>query len=416
MSTFENALKQMEKAFKVSGVSEETHERLTKAQRIVQVTFPVRMDDGTTRLFYGYRVQHNNARGPFKGGIRYHQQVSMDEVKALSFWMTIKTAVVNIPMGGGKGGVIIDPHTLSQAELEKLSRAYMKAFYKYLGPSQDVPAPDVYTTPQIMDWMADEYAKLTGKAQPGVITGKTVAAGGSLGRDTATADGGFYVLKALATHLKFKPKQTRIIIQGFGNAGANFAQLAFKAGFKIVGLSDSKNAIYDPAGKGFNYNLVKSIKQKGDAVTVCKINDLKCQKLYHTTNAQLLEKDCDILVLAAMENQVTDKNAKKIKAKVIIEIANGPVTPEADKILADKNVTVVPDVLANAGGVTVSYFEWLQNIKKQKWSKSKVKNKLKPIMAKAFAQVWQTAKKYKCDLRTAAFILAVERLAKAMKK
>ena len=415
-SSFQNAMKQLAGAEKIIG---RKVNGLKKPERILQAQIPVKMDNGKIKKFRAFRLQYNNTRGPFKGGIRFHPQVSLDEVKALSFWMTIKTAAVGIPMGGSKGGVIVDPKKLSQGELERLSRSYIRAFYKYLGPRLDVPAPDVNTTAQIMDWMTDEYAKLTGKKQPAVITGKSIKAGGSLGRDTATADGGFFILQALLKNLKIQPKKTKMIIQGFGNAGANFAHLAYHAGFKIIGVSDSKTALFNPTGKGFDYHLIEKIKKgvKG-TVDICNCHKIKCacHDHQHITNKQMLEKDCDILVLAALENQITKTNARKIKAKIILELANGPVTPEADCELFGQGKIVVPDVLANAGGVTVSYFEWQQNLKKQKWSKAKVKRQLKSIMVKAYNQIEKIAKKYNIDLRTAAFMLALDKITKSRRK
>lgn len=386
---------------------------LQRPDRILRAEIPVKMDNGQTKKFKAFRVQHNNKRGPYKGGIRFHPNVSLDEVKALSFWMTIKTAVVGIPMGGGKGGVVVQPQKLSCDELERLSRAYIKAFYKHLGPKLDVPAPDVNTNSQIMDWMTDEYNKLTGKKQPAVITGKSIKAGGSLGRDTATADGGFFILEHLVKKLKINPKKTTVAIQGFGNAGAVMAHLLYHAGFKIIAVSDSQSAIIDPTSKGFDFHVIEEIKANHGRVDICDCSKIHCACVdhRHLPAQKILEYPCDILILAALENQITKSNAKKIKAKIILELANGPVTPEADCVLFGKTL-IIPDVLANAGGVTVSYFEWLQNLKGEEWSKTKVRNKLKPMMIKAFNEVEGNAKKYKTDLRTAAFISALKKLTK----
>ena len=415
---FKNSMRQLDSAAKILKLDKKVLAILKRPKKILQAKIPIKMDNGSTKSFQAYRIQYNDARGPFKGGIRFHPQVNLNEVKALSFWMTIKCAVVGIPMGGGKGGVAVDPHKLSLSELEKLSRGYIKAFFKHLGPKIDVPAPDVNTNAQIMDWMVDEYAKLTGKEQPAVITGKSIKAGGSLGRDTATADGGFFIIEALRKKLKIEPRKTKMIIQGFGNVGSNFARLAYDAGYKIIGISDSKTSIFDPTGQGFDCHVVEHIKSLKGVVDICECRNIKCscRDHQHLTNKQLLEKDCDILVLAALENQVTRANAKKIKSRVILELANGPVTPDADCVLFGQNKIVVPDVLANAGGVTVSYFEWIQNIKNQRWTKNQVKTKLKPTMIKAFDQIWNMSKKHKTDLRTAAFILSVEKIAKAIKK
>jgi len=410
---FQNAMKQLQSAAKKLKIEKKV-KPLQKPDRILQAEISVKMDNGQTKKFKAFRVQHNNKRGPYKGGIRFHPGVTLDEVKALSFWMTIKTAVVGIPMGGGKGGVIVDPAKLSKAELEKLSRGYIKAFYKHLGPKLDVPAPDVNTNAQIMDWMTDEYNKLTGKIQPAVITGKSISAGGSLGRDTATADGGFFILEHLVKKLKINPKKTTVAIQGFGNAGAVMAHLLYHAGFKVVAVSDSQTAIVDPTGQGFDFHVIEKIKANRGRVDICNCAEIhcSCRNHKHLSCQQILEYPCDILVLAALENQITKSNAKKIKAKIILELANGPTAPEADKILFAKKVRIIPDVLANAGGVTVSYFEWLQNLKNEKWSKTKVRTKLKQTMSKAFNEVEKNAKKYKTDLRTAAFISALKKLAR----
>ncbi|HLC89978.1 MAG TPA: Glu/Leu/Phe/Val dehydrogenase [Patescibacteria group bacterium] len=408
---YQNAMTQLEIAAKISGLQNKI-KPLKKPTRILKAVLPVKMDDGKIKKFQAFRVQYNNFRGPFKGGIRYHQNVSLDEIKALSFWMTIKTATVGIPMGGGKGGVIVDPKKLSKTELERLSRAYIKAFYKHLGPKIDVPAPDVNTTSQIMDWMSDEFNKLTGKKQPAFITGKSLAFGGSLGRDTATADGGFIVLNEMLKQQKITPKKTTVVIQGFGNAGANMAEKLFKLGFKIIGVSDSQTAIIDPKKKGFNYNLIKEIKSHHGRIDVCVRHEAKYCKIVHNhlSPQKIVEQPCDLLVLAALENQITEDNVKKIKAKIILELANGPITPEADKILWQKGKIVIPDVLANAGGVTVSYFEWRQNMKNQKWSRAQVVKKLKPIMVQAFKETKKNAKKHRVDLRTGAFISAIKKL------
>jgi len=418
MNPFTNAQKQLKTAAKILNLDPDVLKMLKKPKRILQASIPVKMDDGSIKKFAGYRVQYNDARGPFKGGIRFHPQVNLAEVKALAFWMTIKCASVGIPMGGGKGGVVVKPQLLSPAELERLSRGYVKAFADYLGPKKDVPAPDVYTTPQIMAWMMDEYSKIKGKKTPAVITGKPIKYGGSQGRDTATAQGGFYVLDELVKKLKMNPKNTKVIIQGFGNAGANMADLMFHTGYKIVGYSDSKTAVVDSKNKGFDSHIIEKIKKKKGYVDICNCHEIKCSCTdhKHMTNQQLLQQKCDILVLAALENQITGCNASKVKAKIILELANGPTTPEADVKLFKKGIHVLPDVLANAGGVTVSYFEWLQNMKNQRWSKKEVFNKLQKIMVNSFNSVWKLSQKHNVDLRTASFLLAVERIAQAIKE
>lgn len=418
MNPFHNALQQLKKVVEILNLDPDVLEILKKPKRVLQVSIPVKMDDGTVKAFDGYRVQYNDARGPFKGGIRFHPQVNLNEVKALAFWMTIKCATVGIPLGGAKGGVAVKPQVLSWGELERLSRGYMRALADFIGPEKDIPAPDVYTTPQIMAWMMDEYSKIKGYNVPAVITGKPVSVGGSLGRDTATAQGGFYVLDELVKKSKMNPKNTKVIIQGFGNAGANMADLLFHAGYKIIGYSDSKTAIIDPRERGFDSHTIEKIKQKIGYVDICECEDIKCNcpDHKHLTNQQLLQQKCDILVLAALENQITGSNAGKIKAKIILELANGPTAPEADVKLFRKGVYVLPDVLANAGGVTVSYFEWVQNLQNNYWTKKEVFSKLQKIMVDSFNEVWKLSLKHKVDLRTASFLLAVERIANAIKE
>ncbi|MFH1056834.1 MAG: Glu/Leu/Phe/Val dehydrogenase [Candidatus Micrarchaeota archaeon] len=338
MSTFENALKQLGKAIRVSGVSNETKERLTSPQRILEVTFPVKMDDGKNQLFYGYRVQYNDARGPFKGGIRFHPQVDLDEVKSLAFWMSIKCAVANIPFGGGKGGVSVDPKKLSEKELERLSRAYIRSIADAIGPDKDVPAPDVNTNSKIMDWMEDEYSKITGDTSGAVITGKSVENGGHAGREDATARGGFYVFQEAAKELGIS-KDAVIAVQGFGNAGYFMARFLEGAGYTVVAVSDSKAAHYDPNGVA-----VEEVKKEKETKFICEGGEC-------ISNEELLELPVDVLIPAALENQITEKNASKIKAKIILELANGPITPQAEEILEKKGIIVIPDVLANAGGL-----------------------------------------------------------------
>jgi len=385
---YQNAVKQLETVAKYINLQGRTLEELKCPKRVIKADLRVKMDDGKIKTFKAFRLQHNDAVGPYKGGIRFHPNVSEDEVKALSMWMTWKCSVVGIPYGGAKGGVICDPKTMSEAELERLSRAYIQAIAKYIGPFKDVPAPDVNTTPQIMAWMVDEYEKIAGKHEPGVITGKPVEVGGSLGRTEATGLGGFYVLEQLRK-VRNLPQNITIAVQGVGNVGYWFIEFAKKAGYRVVAWSNSKGGEY-----------------KGKKIT----------------NEQLLELPVDILVPAALENQITKDNAGKIKAKYIIEMANGPVTPEADEILHRRGIISIPDVLANAGGVTVSYFEWCQNNMGYYWGKDEVFSKLKVIMDKAFGEVWKIyanakrkTKNEKLTPRMAAYILAVGRVVKAMK-
>lgn len=411
MSLFKNTLAQFKKATTLMKLNPKIAKLLLKPNKIIKVDVPVKMDNGKNKIFKGFRVQYNNVLGPYKGGIRFHQQVDMEEVKALSAWMTIKCAVVGLPLGGGKGGVVVNPKELSIGELERLTRAYARAIAPYIGPETDVPAPDVNTTSQIMAWFADEYSKYVGKYTPGVVTGKPLDKGGSKGRDTATAQGGVYVLNEYVKGKKLDPKKLKIIIQGFGNAGGMMARLLRKSGMEFVGASDSQGGIVcthciDP-------DALLACKVEKSTVKECgSCGGESCRKV---TNEQILESNCDILILAAMENQVTKKNASKIKAKIILELANGPVTPEADAILAKRGVVVIPDILANAGGVTVSYFEMVQNKTGKYWSEETVQKKLKPIMTKAWKEVSETAQKYKCTFREAAFISAIQRIVKGMK-
>jgi len=401
MSAFDNAMKQLDVAAEKLGLTPGVIAKLKQPNQIHEFDIPITKDDGSQKSFHGFRVQFNNARGPYKGGIRYHPQVDLDEVKALAFWMAIKCAVVDIPMGGGKGGIEVNPKDLSVGELERLSRGWVQKIYEHIGPKIDVPAPDVNTTPQIMDWMADEYAKLTNDSTRATFTGKPLGKGGSEGREAATGQGGFYILDEVAKKLSLDPGQTRVIVQGIGNVGYHFAQLARQGSYKIVGLSDSKGGIYNPNGLDPD-EVMRVKKEKGSVIDV--------EGAEKVGSLAILTKECDILVPAALENQITADNAARINAKVVLEMANGPTTPEADKILHDKGVLVVPDVLSNAGGVTVSYFEWEQNLKNEHWTEAEVLAKLEPIMRNAFGSIWKTHEEYQVDLRTAAFMLAVQRI------
>jgi glutamate dehydrogenase/leucine dehydrogenase len=404
-SHFQNALQQIQNAASLSGVKDTVIEALSMPMRTIGVSIPLLRDNGEMHYFKGYRVQYNNSRGPFKGGLRFHPEVDDDEVRALALWMTIKTAVVDIPLGGAKGGITVDPSELSERELERLSRGFVQALYRFIGPDKDIPAPDVNTTPQIMAWMADEYSRLVGFNAPGVITGKPLTFGGSQGRDEATGLGGFYILSLLKEKMSFIPEKTTIAIQGFGNAGYHFARLAHGAGYKIVCVSDSQGAIYD--GEGIDPNKVQLVKEAEGSVIAYK-------------NAQNLEGSAvvtmaaDVFVPAALGGVIHKDNADQIKAKVILELANGPTDTAADEILYKKGVIVAPDVLANAGGVTVSYFEWLQNRANEYWDKEQVKSRLKPIMERSFNEIWNLAKEKAVDLRKAAYALAIKRIASSM--
>lgn len=410
---FDNAMQQLKNVSDVIDIDDNVLALLQKPQRIHEIAIPVKMDSGKLEVFRGYRVQYNNARGPYKGGIRFHPAVDIDEIKALSFWMAIKCAVVGLPYGGAKGGVEVNPKELSERELQELSRGYVRGFYLEIGPKIDIPAPDVYTNEQIMGWMMDQYSQLKGYTEQGSFTGKPVEVGGITARATATARGGFTLLERITETLNKKPEDTRIAVQGFGNAGYVFAQLAYDAGYKIVGVSDSRGAIISKKGKGINpYEAFDRKQEKG--MMYCDKSVCDMSEYASVTNEELLTMDTDVLVPAAIENQITKENASDIKAKIIIELANGPTTPEADNILYKKGVTLIPDVLANAGGVTVSYFEWLQNIQNTSWSESETNRKLAEIMIESYEAVHEITKKYDIDYRKASFVLAVERITKAM--
>ncbi len=406
IDTFENTKLQIEKAAKLIGVSPEVLRKLEQPERVVTVHFPVEMDNGKIKVFTGYRSQHNNARGPYKGGLRFGPDVNESEVKALSSWMTWKCAVADVPFGGGKGGVLVDVKKLSKKELENLSRAFVRAIADVIGPTKDVPAPDMNTNAEIMDWMVDEYGKVTGKPALATFTGKSVGHGGSEGRTEATGFGGMYILKELAKEKKLKPSETTIAMQGLGNVGNYFALAAVDSGYAVVAVSDSTSGIYDPKGLDIK-KVLEYKKQKGN---------LKGFPAQEITNEALLELLVVILVPAATENVITKENAPKIQAKYIIELANGPTTPEADALLNKKGILVVPDILANAGGVTVSYFEWHQNMHQEQWAKEQVFKKLEAVMVKAFGEGWKTMRKYTTDLRTAVYINAIEKVLAAMGK
>lgn len=414
MSFFENTLKLIDKAADIMNLNPSAKTILSHPDRIIQVSIPVRMDDENVEVFTGFRVQHCNLPGPYKGGIRYHQDVNMEEVKALATLMTFKCSVVGIPLGGGKGGVIINPKTLSKGELERLTRGYTDAIAPFVGPEIDVPAPDVNTDGQIMAWIADEYSKVKGKNLPGVVTGKPLAYGGSLGRDKATAQGGYYVLDEIMKEKGWKAQNTRVVIQGFGNAGSHAAEILDKAGFKVIAVSDSKGGIH--CEDGIHVTNALSCKFEKGSVQECQdVSMTTGKQCERVTNEDLLALDCDILVLSALENQVTSHNAEMIKAKLILELANGPTTTEADEILQKRGVIVVPDILANAGGVTVSYFELVQNQSNYYWTAEEVESRLKTVMVNAWKRVNEMHTKYDTTYRMGAFISSFDRLAEIMK-
>jgi len=410
INPFKTAQHQLAQAAKVMNLDPSTHELLRWPLREFHVRIPVKMDDGTTKVFEGFRVQYNDARGPTKGGLRFHPAETYDTVRALAAWMTWKCAVVDIPLGGGKGGVVCNPKELSQGELERLSRGYIRALGHYIGPETDIPAPDVYTNPQIMAWMMDEYSNMIGYNVPGVITGKPIPLGGSQGRGDATARGGMFCIREAVKALGIDPAKATVAVQGYGNAGQFAHKLMTELfGSKIVAVSDSKGAIYCPDGLDFE-KVVAHKKETGSVVgyTCCDT----CKTL---TNAELLELDVDVLIPAALENVITKENAGKLKAKILAELANGPTTPEADEILYKNGVFVIPDFLCNAGGVTVSYFEQVQNAYDFYWDIDLVYERLDKKMTAAFHAVYETAKKYKVSNRVAAYIVSVSRVAEACK-
>lgn len=396
----------MREACERLGLEQGVYEILKEPARVFTVSIPVKMDNGEVRTFIGYRSQHTDAPGPCKGGIRFHPDVTMDEVKALSIWMTIKCAVIGLPYGGGKGGVVCNPKTLSRGELERLSRGYIRAIAPYIGPEKDIPAPDVYTNAQIMGWMVDEYSKIVGYNCPGVITGKPIALGGSLGRNEATARGVSYVVREAAAKLGIDLSQATAIIQGYGNAGSIAARLLHEMGVRIIGASDSQGAVYND--KGIDpLALLEHKRATGSVRGFAGAADVNPD--------ELLTMACDILVPAALENVITPKNAARIKAKMIAEAANGPTTPEADEILYRRGVLVIPDILANAGGVTVSYFEWVQNLQQFYWSEEEVNRRLDDRMVRAFEKTYEMSRRYNVSMRSAAYMVAMDHIAQAMR-
>lgn len=405
LNPYEIVQQQIETAAKILNLPRHIVEILKRPKRVLTVNFPVKMDDGTVQLFEGFRSQHNDAVGPTKGGIRFHPNVNLDEIKALSMWMTFKCGVVSLPYGGAKGGVIVDPHKLSKGELERLSRGFFEAISQIIGPEKDIPAPDVYTNAQIMGWMMDTYSRLNGHYSPSVITGKPLIIGGSKGRNEATARGLVHTIVEAMNGLNKPMKEATVAIQGFGNAGRIAARFLTEQGCKIVAVSDSKGAIYNK--DGLDLDTVEELKDNGS------ILDYGAQ--YHIEPNSLLELKVDILVPAALENVITASNADRIQAKIVAEAANGPTTPEADKIMFNKGIIVIPDILANAGGVTVSYFEWAQNLMHYYWSEEEVNEKLSVTMVTSYRAVKELSDKHHTDLRTAAYVRSIQRVTDAMK-
>ena len=380
------------------------HAILREPKRCLTVSIPAKMDDGRIKVFTGFRVQHNLTRGPGKGGVRYHPAVTLDEIKALAMLMTWKCAVVEIPYGGAKGGVICDPKKMSPGEVERLTRRYLSEIIPIIGPQKDIPASDLNTNPQVMAWMMDTFSVNVGHSVPGVVTGKPTSIGGSSGRNTATARGAMSTIFSAAKKLGFDLLTQRFVIQGYGNAGANLAHLLSQEGCKIIAVSDTKGGIYNP--KGLDPVKVSRVKKETGSV-------VGFQEASRITNKELLSLDCDVLVPAAVENQITKENANNIKAKLIVEAANGPTSSDADKLLKDKRIFIIPDILANAGGVTVSYFEWVQGLQFYFWSEREVNLKLRDIMEKAFENVYRISGEKKVSMRKAALMLAVEKVAEA---
>ena len=401
---FDIAVEQFQIAAETMGLSDNLRRLLSVCQREYTVNFPVQMDDGAIQIFRGHRVQHNIARGPAKGGIRYHQDVTVDEVKALAMWMTWKCAVVGIPFGGGKGGVTVDAKKLSITELENLTRRYTSEISVLIGPNKDIPAPDVNTNPQVMAWIMDTYSMHAGYSIPGVVTGKPLNIGGSEGRNEATGRGTVYAIVSAAKLRDLDLSNAKVVVQGFGNAGSVAASLIARLGASVVAVNDSTAGIYNP--NGLDIKAVLRHKQETGTVGGFRNAD-------PVSNAELLTLPCDVLIPAALEQQITEENAGRIRARMVAEAANGPTTPEADEILYDRGVFVIPDILANAGGVTVSYFEWVQALQAFSWTESEVNSRLRHIMQKAFNDVQGTAEKYGVSMRTAALITAVQRVADA---
>lgn len=385
------------------GYPREVYELLKEPMKILTVRIPIRMDDGSIKIFTGYRAQHNDAVGPTKGGVRFHPNVTEKEVKALSIWMSLKAGIVNLPYGGGKGGIVCDPREMSFRELEKLSRGYVRAISQIVGPTKDIPAPDVFTNSQIMAWMMDEYSRIREFDSPGFITGKPLVLGGSHGRESATAKGVTICIREAAKKKGIELKDARVVVQGFGNAGSFLAKFMHDAGAKVIGISDAYGALFDPKGLDIDYLL----DRRDSFGTVTKLfKDT-------ITNKELLELDCDVLVPAAIENQITRENAHNIQAKIVVEAANGPTTLEATKILTERGILLVPDVLASSGGVTVSYFEWVQNNQGYYWTEEEVERRLEEVLVNSFNNVYNTAQTRRVNMRLAAYMVGVRKMAEA---
>jgi glutamate dehydrogenase (NAD(P)+) len=405
-NTYRNFIEQIDQSSRYADCDLKIVETLKYPQRSILVSIPLEMNNGQIKIFEGFRVQHNNYRGPYKGGVRFHPQVNLDEIKTLAALMTFKCAVVNIPFGGAKGGIIVDPKLLSEHELKHLTQGYVDKIFEFIGPDTDIPAPDVYTNAQIMSWIMDEYTHISRRHSPDVVTGKPIENEGSLGRDTATAEGAVYVLNQYIGTKNLDSKKTSVAIQGFGNAGENIAEILFNQGLTIIGIADSKGAIINSNG------IDPFMAKKHKSITGSLKNFKGCKNI---SSEKLLEQKVDILIPAALENVITHKNASLIKAKAILEVANAPTSIEADKILEKRKIDVIPDILANAGGVTVSYFEWIQNRSRDYWIEEEVSSKLKQKMHSAFDCVHNFSEAKKITMRKAAFALAIERICRATK-
>ncbi len=402
---FRLAVAQFDQAAKAMHLDPNLHERLKSPQRSLSVSLPVRMDDGNVRVFMGYRVQHDSARGPSKGGIRYHQDVNLGEVAALAMWMTWKTALAGLPFGGAKGGITVDAADLSPGELERLTRRYAAEIFPIIGPDKDIPAPDIGTNPQVMAWLMDTYSQQVGYAVPGVVTGKPLSIGGSLGREEATGRGVVDVTLEALKHLKINLDDTSVAIQGFGNVGAHTAQIMSQIGAKVVAISDHRGGIYNPHGLDIA-EIIRIYKEDGQQIHTMKFGD-------QVTNEELLTVNCTVLIPAAVAEQITNKNADRLKCRIVTEAANGPTTLEADQILAEKGIFSIPDILANSGGVIVSYFEWIQDVQRFFWNEKDIRDRLKDILASAFHRTLSFSQTQKTNMRMAALINGIDRVAQA---
>jgi len=413
-SLLADAEKRFQQALEYTTISEDAIESLKYPQTSLLVSIPVRMDDGSLKVFQGYRVRYDDTRGPGKGGVRYHPNVTLDEVQSLAFWMTFKCAALSLPFGGAKGGITVNPKSLSRMELERLSRGYIDAIADFIGPDVDILAPDVYTNSMIMGWMMDQYSIIRRQISPAVVTGKPITMGGSLGRETATAMGAFFIIEAMLPKFGYQSETATVAIQGFGNAGAILAELLFKAGYRVVAVSDSQGGIYAKAG--LDIPSVRQVKESTRGLQAAYCEGSVCQIAAHEviSNADLLKLDVDVLIPAALENQITAANAAEVRAKLIFEVANGPIASDADAILEHKGIQVFPDILVNAGGVTVSYFEWVQNRSGLYWSLAEVNQKLQHKMVEEAEHILAIARDLSIPLRTAAYVHALTRLGDAI--